>query len=299
MITASLTGNFGNHQLFYMFTRTVAETLGYDYGFNPTPSHDYYNGKQQMDFMDIDYGIIHDAKYGEMPDGIENIWKEKFEPISNSAGATFHPYDPSIWDIQDNTQLILRCVQDARYYADKKTRIQEWFKIKSEEKSQYNILLENNNIVFSDDLCIINVRGGEYKGVYSLLLQDKYWVDSINIMRNHGVNKFVVITDDVQYASTLFPDYPVVHFGIGCDYYTILKARNLILSNSSFALIPAWLNENHAKVIAPKFWARHNISGGYWASSDIWTFGVDNQWDFLDREGSLSRFSLEGKVYES
>jgi hypothetical protein len=78
-------------------------------------------------------------------------------------------------------------------------------------------------------------------------------------------------------------DIPVFHFGIGMDYYMISQAKNLILSNSSFAILPTWLNKNKPYVIAPRYWARHNVSTGYWANSDMWTFG----WNYMDKDGEL------------
>jgi hypothetical protein len=287
MLTTDLTGNFGNHQLFYMFTRTVAETLGYEYGFNPTPSHDYYNGRQQMDFMDIDYGIIHDAKYGEMPDGIQNLWVEQYENMPNSAGASFHPYQDNIWSIPDNTKLVLRCVQDARYYEGKKEDIKNWFKIKDHKKIEFDNQIKDANVSLDKNMAVLNIRGGEYKTVPSLILPVEYWTKATRIMRDQGIQNFIVITDDIQYANQILPDIQSFHFGIGCDYYALTQAKNLILSNSSFAILPVWLSNKNPYVIAPKYWARHNISDGYWASSDVCTFGVDSGWNFMDRDGNL------------
>jgi len=56
MISADLTGNAGNQQLIYAITRVVAETLNYDFGFNPIPSHDYYGGNSHLSHFDLDYG---------------------------------------------------------------------------------------------------------------------------------------------------------------------------------------------------------------------------------------------------
>lgn len=285
MLTAPLCGNMGNHQLFYAFTRTVAETLGYDFGFNRQPEFDYYNGKEQLDFFDLDYGIEHTSNYSELPKGIEHVWYEKYYDIPNSQGASFHPYQPEVFDIEDNTKLILRCVQDARYYQDKKEDMKEWFKIKPEKEKEYETILDSYNINLDENLVVLNIRGGEYKGVKSLILQKKYWQDAMNIMKGKNPkSRFLAVTDDVTYTNNLLEfKIPVVHNSIGCDYYVISNAKNLIISNSSFAILPTWLNENNPFVIAPRYWARHNISTGYYASSDIWTF----DWNFLDRDGNL------------
>lgn len=287
MLTCPLSGNHGNHQLFYSATRVIAETLGYNWGFNPHPEFDYHHGEPQMSFMDIDYGIEHDAKYLELPNGITNIWHEKYVDIPNSDGASFHFYDPTIWNLPDNTKLVLRCCQDARYFEHKKEDMKRWFKIKLEKIEEYESIISEREIVFDDNLCCINIRGGEYKNIPSLILSQSYWLNAIDKMKQKGIKKFIVITDDVSYVNQLLPDIPAYHFSIGCDYYILTQAHNLILSNSSFAILPVWLSEKHPYVIAPRYWARHNISDGYWASSDIWTFGKDGNWQFLDRDGEL------------
>jgi hypothetical protein len=41
----------------------------------------------------------------------------------------------------------------------------------------------------------------------------------------------------------------------------------------------AWLNKNVNEIIAPKYWARHNVSDGYWATGDSYTRGFT----YMDR----------------
>ena len=64
MITTNLTGNLGNHMWQYAVCRSVAEKLGYDWGINSTPSHDYHNGANQMYFLDVDKNRDLAIKYG-------------------------------------------------------------------------------------------------------------------------------------------------------------------------------------------------------------------------------------------
>jgi hypothetical protein len=255
-ISCLFTGNLGNHMFQYALTRTVAEHNGYEWGFNPTPTYDYFNGKPQMDFMKIDYGI-------EMyPRVFSNVWKE---PEING----FSPYTPEVFDIPDDTLLNIHCGQDARYYDKEKLR--QWFKPKND------LFLG-----LDDTYCVINVRGGEYKGVQDLILPRDYWNKAIWYMRSIRPNmQFIVITDDVPYAENLL-QLSAHHFSIEVDYQYILKAKFLILSNSSFAILPAWMNENNPFVIAPKYWARPYQN--HWMNSDIWTFGFH----FLDRDGNIN-----------
>ena len=106
-------------------------------------------------------------------------------------------------------------------------------------------------------------------------------------MRDINKNfRFVVITDDEFLAKKFFPDFDVFHFDIAKDYVVLKNAKYLILSNSSFAWFPAWLNEDLRLCIAPKYWARHNISDGYWSCS----YNLTQGWMYQDREGILSDY---------
>lgn len=286
MLTCELTGNFGNHLVEYVLTRVVAEKNGFKWGFNRTPSHDYYNGKEQLDFLNIDYGIEHYAPYGAFPIGITNTWEEKRETFYHIDRVDYHPFQPDVFNVCDNTKLIIYCCQDARYYNDYKDKIRGWLSPKESAFVECWKQLYLHNITLDENVCVLNVRGGEYKGIPNVLLRREYWDGAMRLMKLRNQNiKFIIITDDVPYAKELFPEIQdIYHFSIATDYLIINHAHNLILSNSSFAIFPTWLNMTQDKtVIAPRYWARHNVSSGYWASSDIWTFG----WWFLDRNGQF------------
>jgi hypothetical protein len=114
-------------------------------------------------------------------------------------------------------------------------------------------------------------------------LPKKYWQDAKKQMEKHNPDmRFLIVSDDPQYAASLF-DYsiPVMHHSIGCDYSVLLNAKNLILSNSGFGIFPSWLNRNNPKTIAPLYWARHNTE--IWCSADLRGYG----WEFMDKNGEL------------
>jgi hypothetical protein len=289
MITCNFSGNFGNSLIQYAITRTVAGTYGYKFGFNPKFNYDYHNGYNQLDFLDLDYGIIHNASFHENPDGITNIWEEPVKTFYHVDRVDFHPYSPEIFLVKDNTKLVIPCCQDARYYNQK--QLASWIRIKGEKEKEYREVLRLSEMELDRNTCVINVRGGEYLGIPNVLLRTQYWMDAIEYMKKiNPAMKFIVATDDIDYARSLF-DFPIVSNNIGLCYYMINNAEYLILSNSSFAIIPAWLNPNDPVVVAPMWWARHNVSeGNYWASSDIWTFGKNNLWFFLDRDGKFYNY---------
>lgn len=279
MITIDLTGNIGDQITRYLLCRSVAEKNGYEWGINKRTSHDYYNGAEQMSFFDIDYGLSNNTSYGELPPGITNIWTEKHNHYNTH---DYHSYQPDIFDIEDNTKLVVRCGHDARYY--NQNRVKEWLKIKEHLQLQYHYKLLAHGIdLEDDDTCVINCRGGEYRTVPSLFLEKSYWDNAISHMLDRNPSmKFVVITEDSTYFKNIFA-CPVHHFSIGNDFYAVQHAKNLILSNSAFGIFSTWTNSNDPYVIAPKYWSRHNISDGYWGNSDMATFG----WNFMDRDGVI------------
>lgn len=287
MITSPLTGNLGNHLFQYAITRVVAEERGFKWGFNPIPEYDYHHGSPQMDFLNVDYGEIHDYKYNEDPKWVRYIWKEQFQIVNHTNGDVvyIHPYQPEVFRIEDNTKLIIRCCQDARYFQNYKDKIQSWFSVREGYELKYRRILESKKIELDDKTVVLNVRGGEYRGVPELLLEKKYWNDTMGVFRDiiHKP-KFLCVTDDIEYVTSLFGDEVIpIHISIGGDYYIINNAKYIGLSNSSFGIFPAWLNSRRPFVIAPRYWARHNVSTGYWANSDIWTF----EWWFMDRNGEM------------
>jgi len=107
------------------------------------------------------------------------------------------------------------------------------------------------------------------------------------MLKNNSNMKFLVITDDINLSKTFMPfDIPTVHVDVGFDFYVVNQAKWLIISNSSFGWWAAWLNTKCKEIIAPKYWARHNVSCGYWATGDSYT----RRFSYMDREGIISNY---------
>jgi len=287
MITTNLTGNLGNHMWQYSVCRMIAERLGYEWGINPSPSHDYHRGMNQMYFMDVDFG--------KSPEGNFIEFHEKWVNYNhNGDNVNVTKLDKRLYSISDNVKLIGDkgalggIYQSEDYLIEIKDKVIGWFKLNDEKSKEYEEILKNNNIILDDNLCVINFRGGEYRGIPDVLLRKEYWRDSINHMMNINPKmKFIVITDDVECAKSFMPfDIPCFHQDIGFDFYTINKAKWNIISNSTFGWWAAWLNTTTNKVIAPKYWARHNVSDGYWSVGDSYTRGFT----YLDRDGNLNDY---------
>lgn len=140
--------------------------------------------------------------------------------------------------------------------------------------------LHTEPIDVDENTCVINFRGGEYKYFPELFLPKEYWDLAIKMMIDINPNmKFEVHTDDPEEAKKFFPDYPVIQ-DIGINWRSIRNAPYLILSNSSFAILPAYLGDAK-KIIAPKYWARYNSKE--WIDNDNATY---SKFEYIHHEES-------------
>lgn len=230
----------GNQLANYVTTRCIALDKGYNFGVM------YPERFKGASFMNLDMGLpvtggeipVEGQEPTKLPEGIERYYREAM--IGNGE------YDPKIFAIEDNT-LIHGNLQGEDYFKSHREEIKEWLKVEPRD--------------MPDDLCIINFRGGEYKYVPEFFLTEDYWCRALLYMgiENAGMC-FEVHTDDPEEARRFFPDYKIVH-DIGLNWRSIRYAKYIILSNSSFGFLPAWLGDAK-KIVAPRFWGRRNK--GYW-----------------------------------
>lgn len=275
IITEIYNGQGLGNQLFcYVTTRVIALDKGFDFGIQSAQK------LKCLEFMKLDIGkkVVggtgnEGATPRTLPKGIEHYYNER--KIGHpSSGADIRTFDPDLIDIPDNTKID-GIMQDEHYILHRRDEIREWLAVKPEfECNDYS----------SDDICVINFRGGEYVGNTDLFLTQKYWDDAVaHMLKKNPHFRFVVITDDVKTAKKFFPNFDVLHFDIAKDYVIIKNAHYLILSNSSFAWFPAWLSTKLKYCIAPKYWARHNVGDGFWSCS----YNITSGWDYLDKDGQL------------
>ncbi len=283
MLTTNLTGNLGNHMFQYAVCRTIAEKLGYEWGINPITSHDYFGGQSQMTFMNVDFG--------KPVEGITTEYHETWKTLKHVDEVNITMLNESLYHIGDNTIMLGHngakggIYQSEDYIIDRKEDIRKWYEINHLAKASFDSLLVENGVVLDDDLCVINFRGGEYKSIPNVLLNREYWKNAINNMKAINPNmRFLLISDDIACAQAFMPfSMQALHINIGFDYYVVNQAKWLIISNSTFGWWAAWLNEKANKIIAPKYWARYNVSDGYWATGDAYT----RCFTYMDRDGNL------------
>ncbi len=267
----------GNQLWCYVVTRVIAEDHGYKFGImNP----ENFKG---ADFLDLDFGKQVIGGSGPeggpartLPQGINHYYQER--KITHPNGMDIRIFDPHLTHVPDNTKID-GIMQDEQYITHRKDDIRKWLHVKKEyENLRYS----------KEHICVINFRGGEYVRFPNVFLAQKYWSDAIQYMRSINPDmEFVVVTDDKKTAQKFFPNFEISHDSIASDYSIIQNAYYLILSNSSFAFFPAWLNKKVKLVITPKYWAAHNISDGYWSCG----YAITSGWHYLDREGFICDYN--------
>jgi len=289
MITTNLTGNFGNHMWYYTICRLVAEKNNYEWGINPNPTHDYYNGMNQFYFFEIDFGnevkVIGKNERGlNKYDGIFNEYYDIHkEHIYNGDSCLINMYDENVWNVQDNTMIHL-ISQSENYLLERRADILNWFQLKTEYRISYEQKLNELGINLDENLCVINFRGGEYKNVLNLIPNQQYWSNSIKTMLSINPDmKFIIVSDDPICAKNFVGNYPCYHFDIGFDFFLVNNSKYLIIANSSFSWWSAWLNTSSKLTIAPIYWAKHNVSNGYWSLGDSYS----KFFKYMDRDGNL------------
>jgi len=227
----------GNQLHNYVAVRTLAQDKGYTFGVQ-FPEQFKGHSFMKLDMGEKVIGGEYEAEGQEpteYPQGIDTWYKEETSD-----------YDPNFALIEDNT-IVHGNLQGEKYIEHRRDEIKKW--------------LEVEPIEIPEDVCIINFRGGEYKYVEDFFLPQEYWDRGVALMKAINPDmRFEVHTDDPDTARKFFPNYPIIK-DIGINWRSIRYAQYLLISNSSFAWLPAWLGDAKL-IIAPKFWGRRNKC--YW-----------------------------------
>lgn len=221
----------GNMLHRYIATRVLALDKGYDYGMVYI---DDGAGKEQGFKGKF---FLEQPKLVDYPTGYKK-WQELGVFIN---GVDVRSYDPEFNFIEDNT-LIDGEFQDSRYWEHREKEVNEWLKVEP--------------LDMADDVCVIGFRGGEFAVYPDLFLTKEYWDEGIKRMKEiNSKMRFEVHTDDEVLAKECFPDFKVIH-DIGINWRSMRFAKYAIIANSSFFILPRWLNKG--LTIAPRWWGRHN-----------------------------------------
>lgn len=184
-------------------------------------------------------------------------------------------FDPEVLNLPQNSYLS-GLFQSEKYFFGQKPLLAEWLVLSDAWKDA---------AVKYCDATVLNIRGGEYKRFKNLILPKSYWQQGMkNITAMTGNDQFVVVTDDVNYARALFPELPTVSGNVAECYAAVYGAKQLVVSNSSFAYFPICTRLDKPLVIAPYQWSRFNNPFGRWAAP----CNVTTDWVWQKPDGAIA-----------
>lgn len=266
----------GNQLFCYVTTRCIAASRGLDFSIlgGETLANNIHSGCG-LYFMDLDLGKP------AAEEDFTQVYEEREDRLfmgnsrhDLSHGCYVTGTDEKMFAVPDNT-LLAGNMQAEDYFYAYKDQIRQWLKVK-EEYDCYE---------FSrDHLCVLHLRCSDYMDFPELFLRKKYWTDGMKQMKRIDPDmEFMIITNDVKEANKLLPGIPAYNFDLAKDYSILKNAKYLLLANSSFTYFPALTGERVEYILAPKYWARHNVSNGYWASEQ----NIYTGWHYMDRHGRV------------
>lgn len=277
----------GNQLWSYASLVSTARHLNFDFGFQSLKRFKGL-GLFDLDYGNRVYGISSRGPGLKLNTAAKYWYKEEtvkhHEDESNISGL-----DPNLFKIRDHTKI------DGYFQSEDLILPIKSVLTPAMQIRKYHQIKPNR--------CVINLRGGEFVHHPKLFLGFTYYKHAVQRMLDMNPDmEFVVITDDSMLASEFFPKYEVLsktsrNFDskgretfdrekAATDFGILQSAEYLILSNSSFSWWGAWTNLITKKVIAPKYWARHNASDGYWSLGDSLT----RDWFWQDINGNLQTY---------
>ena len=270
----------GNQLWLFAVAKSISEKLDQELFIE-----DFYKFKGK-DFLILDYLPPNNKK--EMSD--KNVAISEFKIFServyydSELKYIISSFDENILNISGNT-LLEGIFQSEKYFFGDIEKLKRYIRPNLS-------ILDKNKI--SKDFCILNIRGGEYKRHVDFILKKKYWTDAIeNFRKKFKIYKFKIVTDDLRYAKTLFPNYEIIHDNIPECYSTIYNCENIIVSNSSFSYFPCktGIKKN---VIAPMYWARPIKNKKRWISPG----NIYKDWLWQDSLGKIHSYDDCLKIAE-
>ena len=231
----------GNQLHRYIATRVKAEELGTDWRMIYNPDNSGKDWGFKAKFITFDSHKLVNANDYEWS-GYRRFNEKKI----TEHGIDVRSYDPEWNFIEDNT-VIDGEFQDERYWERNDGDVGYW--------------LRTEPLDIPDYTCVIGFRGGEFSLYPDLFLGRDYYERAMDLMvEKYGIKKFEVHTDDPVLAKEFFGDVPVVN-NPEINWRSMRWARYAIVANSSFFILPRWLNG--VATIAPRCWGRRNM--GVWS----------------------------------
>jgi hypothetical protein len=225
-ISSSTNIGLGNHLFQYALCRLIAEKNGYNFYI---PDENYI----VKCFNNIYLGV----KDGDI----------KYNYLENNQ----QKYDESVFNIPDFTNL-QGYFQTEKYFEGNEDKIKSWFNIES--SPEVDLVLNKYPV---NEYCYLHIRGGDYL-INGNVLDKNYYLKAMDIVKEKKSDiKFIIITDDISFSNSLFPDIDVLSDNVVVDFKCVYFSEYFIMSNSSFSWWGGWLTDKVIS-IAPSNWLNYN-----------------------------------------
>lgn len=287
MIAVNITSGLGNNMFQYAAGRVIAETNGYHFIHKQARHHRFKKSRLKLLVKEIllrPSQLQHKqlsqkdlVEYFEL--GCSNKWTihlkrlvwiltfVKRKIVVSPRRKVFR--DQYQFEIFDNRVLIIKdwCLlngsfQSSAYFNERRGDVLQWFKLRKKYKKRL-ISLSKKIDTSPSELCCLHVRRGDYllqnKGLglpgLGWCLPIEYYIEAAKKLPKN--TKFIIVTDDVEYASKNLNFLPIFHISTenneAVDMHLFGLCKYNIIANSSFSWWGAWLNQQEEKVvIAPK-----------------------------------------------
>lgn len=274
----------GNQLWMYSVVRSIANANNYEWGIQ---SPKVFKGRSflKLDMGKKVIGINSRSPSNIRPLRINQIYREP-RLVHKSEKYDITPFQEATFQISDRTKID-GVFQSEKYILPIRNELIELFNPLNWKSSE-------------QEVCYIHFRGGDFAPHPTLLLRQDFYRTAAERIKALSPNVvFKVITNDTELAKKYFPNFQIdsdyldgeIESGptekldrrIGEDFRKLQNADYLIISNSSFSWWAAWTNKNVKKVIAPKYWARHNSNDGFWSTGSIITTG----WTYISASGEV------------
>ncbi len=262
----------GNQLWLFAVAKSISEKLKIDLNIK---DFEKFKGKN---FLNLDYEnntnhLLRSSKKLSMDDF--KIFNERVY-YDHELKYVISSFDERVLSINKNT-ILEGIFQSEKYFFGNLDKLKRYIQLKSSIKKTTNI---------DPYACILNIRGGEYKRHKNFILKKQYWENAMaNFENKWNINNFLIVTDDYNYARSLFPKLEVISGDISRCYAALYKCKNIIVSNSSFSYFPCKTGYKK-NVIAPMYWARPSKNKGRWISPG----NIYKDWYWQNKENNLMSY---------
>lgn len=278
----------GNQLWVYAVTRVSAQRTGQQFAILGSRR---FKGRS---FLDLDFGVkvrpgvsIPGGPPFVLPKATKTHLSERRQVLRED-GMDVSGVDERFLQPPRNVKLDgnMQCVT---YVWEDLDLIRQWIKLPEPQKPEI-------------DYCAIHVRLGDFTGQEGPFVGWDYYRRGIQYFQERDpATVFRCVSDDIEKCKQNLPAFVRFdevegedankarhHLGgpIQNDFQTLVGAKNLLISNSSFSWWAAVLNTRKELVVAPKYWARYNVADGLWSTADIVTPGFH----YLSKSGAIETY---------